>query len=429
MSRFFYGVAMVLVATASAQVPTRGWVEAFPTWMDIVDGRGRLLASTNAGRIQSALVDERGEMYCYLQSAGVHEVTYQPPHLIFGGLINAGLWGSVHADRSRLLVVHDYIIGYQVGSLAFVEKTAPYRATTFPTQFAAGRAAYDGRNLYWMITVDGTSPYHLFGLDTRRFPLVPRPIAALPVRVWTRPQLGITIGPDGKILLLDDSLWLVDPETGAMTALSPPPPDPLFYWPSGIDTKPTALAYDPWTGTVMAAVLAVTWSFSAAYSQTYGSGTWALWAQYPLIGFSELQSTSPRPFEPFGLGCDNATGRDAKLGWTGLSAPGRTFSITLRDAEPNGLGVIWLGLSETWWLLPLPLDLGPYGAPGCSILVASDDPLVVVVGNAGKAARAFQVPQDPALVGMDVFCQAASTSSTNALGVTTSDAMLIRIRQ
>ncbi|MBK8097465.1 MAG: hypothetical protein IPK26_10175 [Planctomycetes bacterium] len=416
----------LLAHSGAAQIPGSGWVVSYPNGLDVLDRNGASWAFALTGRLVSIVVDERGELFRYNYGEGVYAVLYQPPQLNYGPLLFGGvLYGSVHADRSHLLVVDD-----SAQTVSFVSKTPPHSATTVAGQFSAGRAAYDGRNLYWVVPVHASNTFHVFGVDTRRRPLAPRPIASLPVRFSARSRLGLTIGPDGRLLLLDDNLLLIDPETGAMTALSPPPPDPLFYrvysW--GTDTKPTVLAYDPWTDTIMVGLIATMGGLSALWEQTYGSGVWSLWFPIPLVGLNELQSTSARPFEPFGLGCDNATGRDAKLGWAGLPAPGRTFSITLRDAEPNSAGVIWLGLSETRWHVPLPLDLGPMGAPGCSVLVSGDDPWIVTLDGVGKAAHAFQVPAAPALAGLDLFSQAAHASTVNALGLTVSDAMMIRVR-
>jgi hypothetical protein len=149
------------------------------------------------------------------------------------------------------------------------------------------------------------------------------------------------------------------------------------------------------------------------------------------FGGHGLTSTAVRPFELFGIGCPNSTGRDPRLGWQGLPRQGQSFSVKLRDAESNGFAFFWLGLSDTfWWPLgTLPFDAAPFGAPGCILRVSADVPFPVAVDANGRATLTQAVPVNAALAGWEIYAQTASSaSSANALGFATSDALVIRLR-
>jgi len=77
---------------------------------------------------------------------------------------------------------------------------------------------------------------------------------------------------------------------------------------------------------------------------------------------------------------------------------------------------------------PLPLDLGTFGIPGCT-LYASLDFVTFVVGATGHARFALAIPDDPVFVGTRFQQQAVVPDPTagNALGVVLSDAMTAQI--
>jgi hypothetical protein len=160
-----------------------------------------------------------------------------------------------------------------------------------------------------------------------------------------------------------------------------------------------------------------------------GNGSWQTVFSY-LLGAHGLTALVVQPFELFGMGCPNNTGHDPRLGWLGVPQEGQSFSITLRDAEPNGLALCWLGLSDTHWngFGALPFDAAPLGAPGCVLRVAADVPFPVPVDASGRAVLQESVPVNPALRGLQVFAQSASSSTANAFGFAASDALVIRVR-
>lgn len=101
---------------------------------------------------------------------------------------------------------------------------------------------------------------------------------------------------------------------------------------------------------------------------------------------------------------------------------GGTLNTTLDNLE-FGIAVMVIGLSNTvsGGIIPLPLDLGVLGAPGCQ-LRASLDVTDTVVGVGSTANWSFSIPNNGALLGFQLYNQAAPLSSTNAFGFVTSDA-------
>jgi hypothetical protein len=226
---------------------------------------------------------------------------------------------------------------------------------------------------------------------------------------------------------MDYALLRIDPVTGTATAISAPPSDPSYFNIYG-DLVDTVMAYDPWTNTVALGRYHL-WS-SEVYTQVLGTGNWVLQRYFPIEGLIELASTSERPFELFGRGCANGLGRDPRLGWQGMPLQGQGFSVTVRDAEPNGFALLWLGTSDRTWpaVGSLPFDAAPFGAAGCMLRVAPDVVYPAGVGAVGTAAATVAVPINSALRGLEVYAQSASSSTANALGFAASDALVIRVR-
>lgn len=86
---------------------------------------------------------------------------------------------------------------------------------------------------------------------------------------------------------------------------------------------------------------------------------------------------------------------------------------------PLGTAVVAMGFSDTQsGPFPLPLALGPFGMPGCSLLA---DPLaaVLVASPGTRASWVLPIPNVPALVGAAFYNQAfALDPSANAAGLT-----------
>jgi hypothetical protein len=112
-----------------------------------------------------------------------------------------------------------------------------------------------------------------------------------------------------------------------------------------------------------------------------------------------------------GPGCPDATGVVPTLGIGVGARLGRTLSINLSGAHPGTTAaVLGLGYSQSSWSgVPLPLDLGALGLPGCAWRVSSDASLLIpsvpLVGGRRRSTYEIPVPNNPQLLGLDVFCQ------------------------
>jgi len=77
------------------------------------------------------------------------------------------------------------------------------------------------------------------------------------------------------------------------------------------------------------------------------------------------------------------------------------------------------GLSASrWGAIPLPLDLGPLGAPGCSLYISLDWMWAPIETDPTGAIAALDIPNDALLVGQTLFIQGfVFDTPSNALGI------------
>ena len=136
---------------------------------------------------------------------------------------------------------------------------------------------------------------------------------------------------------------------------------------------------------------------------------------YPLIGLPKpgrltMFSLRPVGVEVYGAGCAGALPQVPRIGVRGSPSLGAVVKVNLSKAAPAAPAILFLGLSNSaWGPTPLPLDLAPFGMPGCSLLAAADFafPFVTypVPPAPGRASMEWTIPGNPSLVGGQVFCQ------------------------
>lgn len=102
---------------------------------------------------------------------------------------------------------------------------------------------------------------------------------------------------------------------------------------------------------------------------------------------------------------------------------GETLVLAVHGAKPSTLGVVWLGGSDSFWSgLPLPFDMGPFGAMGCPIVVSWDIGVFVSSGTDGSLELGLPIPDNVGLAGAVLFAQASIVDLTaNRLGLVTSN--------
>jgi hypothetical protein len=115
-----------------------------------------------------------------------------------------------------------------------------------------------------------------------------------------------------------------------------------------------------------------------------------------------------------GSGCPGSGGVVPRIGATGgnpSSAAGNpSFGLRVWRALGGATALVLLGASSSnWGGMALPLDLGPFGAPGCSLLVSPDVVVVTTTSGTGPGTGAgnvsIPVPVDPALSGAILYAQ------------------------
>ncbi len=131
--------------------------------------------------------------------------------------------------------------------------------------------------------------------------------------------------------------------------------------------------------------------------------------------------TSTAGYGWFGQGCAGTLGMTSIVASTQPQIGG-ALSTTV-DNLPFGIAIMVIGVSNTisGGAIPLPLDLGLLGAPGCPLRV-SLDVTETLIGAGNTANWNFSIPAQPALMGYRLYNQAAVLDTTNAFGFVTSNA-------
>lgn len=130
---------------------------------------------------------------------------------------------------------------------------------------------------------------------------------------------------------------------------------------------------------------------------------------------------------PFGKGCPGSAGTpllEPDPLWATRPWLGATFGLVVRNAPSGTLApLVLFGASRTAWPpLQLPLDLGPVGMPGCTLL-ASGEFALPTLRSGPDPSVALAIPFDPALLGGLFFNQAVVVDpGANPAGLTFSNA-------
>ncbi len=111
-----------------------------------------------------------------------------------------------------------------------------------------------------------------------------------------------------------------------------------------------------------------------------------------------------------------------QLANSGRPEIGNTLTLRVNGAPALTPAFLTIGDSRTQWNgITLPLPLGGYGAPGCSLLVSPLVFLPTAANATGTAEMPIALPAAPHLVGADIFFQwLAIDRRANAWGITTS---------
>jgi hypothetical protein len=124
---------------------------------------------------------------------------------------------------------------------------------------------------------------------------------------------------------------------------------------------------------------------------------------YSLVGI-------PAGSSSFGTGCASSTTgqvpRIATYGGSPASAGSPGFGILGSKLLPGSTSVLIAGTSSSTWAgTPLPLLLGQFGMPACSLVVSPDLLFTLPVSSDGRAVLPAPVPTNPQLAGLIAYLQ------------------------
>ncbi len=137
---------------------------------------------------------------------------------------------------------------------------------------------------------------------------------------------------------------------------------------------------------------------------------------------TDLHIAASEPFLAFGQGCPGVAGIPT-LGAITTPTLGDPYSLSLSNMDPAG-GAFFMALGFSLTTDPvagsLPIDLAPVGAPGCSLQCAAEA-LFFQLHTTGASQFDISVPNNQALLGLQVMTQAFSTDTSNVLGLVASN--------
>ncbi len=127
-----------------------------------------------------------------------------------------------------------------------------------------------------------------------------------------------------------------------------------------------------------------------------------------------------------GQGCIGSNGKAPVMTYPGAPVQGNsTFQVNLQDCPPGVKARMMLGLSNTQHNgIPLPLDLGFMGAPGCTLDLGIILQFDFFTDPFGELHLPLILPVDPINHGLVLYVQfAVFDAGANFSGLTTSNAM------
>ena len=130
----------------------------------------------------------------------------------------------------------------------------------------------------------------------------------------------------------------------------------------------------------------------------------------------------------FGKSCAGSGPLEPAIGAIGAFEIGTSYSVDVSRIGQRAPYAVVVGLSASGWGgVTLPLDLRPFGAPGCWLYASIDSLLVGVSDGLGRGRAVVPLPNDRSLVWTDLFHQALVPSNRTSLGLLTSSALRIEI--
>jgi hypothetical protein len=317
------------------------------------------------------------------------------------------------------------------GAIGYVPKTggAPVNVftMTMPGVNGLGNAiATNGREIFVGTSTAAADMFNVWVLDPEEATPQLRGLAKIPIVSGSAsPSPGQLFMAEGEQLFVSDFsgfMHKLDTVTGSWTTLNAASRAPQSSGNGGL--------LNPWTDT---AVLVAGAGSTPRQTQVWDNAQaqWSTPGNATFVGVGAgVGAMFVRPFVHFGKGCAGPSGREPRVGASGLSKVGsQSFRVGLRDGFPSRPAFLMFGVSNTRGFgVPLPLDLAPFGAPGCRLLTSSDVLIVATAGAQGDASVPVPIPNDPSLAGVSLYVQWAQPGAANALGLAFSDGAALHVR-
>lgn len=332
-----------------------------------------------------------------------------------------------NANRPHTPIAHQGAIWFTAQANNTYGRFDPTTQTTQVYPAPAGSAPYgihpapDGS--LW-IALFGTNKLGRVTTSTGALQLFPLPNAN------ARPR-RLTVANDGLVWFTDyprGFLGRLDPTTGTVQEWAAPdtPPGPygiacgtdgrVWFHAAGTNQM---IAFDPLlqtfatipipTGGAIVRHMVTDWSRGRLWLALSGTAR---------VGLVQLVA----PVTTFGAGCAGSAGVPA----IGVDGPPRIGSVVTLSVTGTAapIGVLALGFSDAVWSgIPLPVELGAVGAPGCYLRVALD----ILHATVLPAPVAVALPVDPALNGFTLFAQWGMLGDLSGLTFVTTAGLRLRI--
>ena len=146
---------------------------------------------------------------------------------------------------------------------------------------------------------------------------------------------------------------------------------------------------------------------------THGRGMWTIAIREPAV-------------TTLGPGCAGTVG--VPLLTATPPRLGTTVTLTCNNLRPGHFALFLVGLSNTSWAgIPLPLDLGVLGMPGCTGYTSGDF-ITAIVNVGGAAQTTVGLSSNPSGLGFTFYSQVlAQDPGINAFGAVTSNALALTV--
>jgi hypothetical protein len=384
-------IALLLAATATAQVPTdTALLLETPTtltspYYKLVDlfGRGSTtLRAQNTFLLVTSIATDPVDPTRYFYQSGANSLpgTWQAA-LSPLATIGQNVWGPWSQNPAeRMEVGAQQIFTLSAGHLEAVAKTGGTPALLLTQPNAIDLAVFDP--FVYVLANDPIAPaalleYNLQTATTRTVTSIVggRSIAASPL--GTELCIGLDTG----------DLLRIDRQSGAVLGTTPT-----------TLTSIESLGYTRF-GTVVYSDGSTLWSELNAGAPIFTSATSILDFG---VGIAPTASVVP-----FGTGC--GSGQSFSWASNGLPTLGNTtFQLAVRNVPPLYAGLLTLGTSRTMATalsVALPYDLAPFGAPGCLLLADPAAAILLPTNSVGEANVTLAIPAAASLVGLEVSGQ------------------------